>query len=156
MKAHTFSVFSDIVGCVRTFHPWELSVQSPGLPWEVEWGVHSRQCPHRPWDEPRCAPQCEHRAGKLQGISWCLFLQGCISLHQAHLGSTSCSAASTEEDLHSKPGLILTCKSVFMRCMCVPALGEGMLFPNGHLDTTCLENAGHGSVKVKFFLCGPS
>lgn len=27
-----------------------------------------------------------------------------------------------------------------------------MLFPNGHLDTICLENAGYHSVKVKFLL----
>lgn len=34
----------------------------------------------------------------------------------------------------------------------MPAPGERMLFPNGHLDTICLEHAGYCLVKEKFLL----
>lgn len=34
----------------------------------------------------------------------------------------------------------------------MPAPGERALFPNGHLETRCLENAGCCVVQVKFLL----
>lgn len=145
--------------CEKCFHPWELGVKSPGLPWEVQLGgIRS--------------PQQAVPPSLLGGATLCPTVNTERGSPTESAGPCSCKGAfyctrhiwaEPHALQHPQGRICIPSRGLFWLvnlflwgvCVCVPAPGEGMLFPNGHLDTTCLENAGHGSGKVKFFLCRP-